>query len=98
MSDKIYKKIKNYWNKQPCNINHSRKKYLSKEYFNEVRKKKYFRKEDLESSERVLEYGESPCTLLCERPVGTFTLVVRKETHRHTFFSFSLWKFLRVCF
>ena len=42
MSDKIYKKIKNYWNKQPCNINHSRKKYLSKEYFNEVRKKKYF--------------------------------------------------------
>ena len=42
MPDKIYKKIKNYWNKQPCNINHSKKKYLSKEYFNEVRKKKYF--------------------------------------------------------
>jgi SAM-dependent methyltransferase len=42
MSDKIYKKIKKYWNKQPCNINHSKKKYLSKEYFDEVRKKKYF--------------------------------------------------------
>ena len=42
MSDKIYKKIKKYWNKQPCNINHSKKKYLSKEYFKEVRKKKYF--------------------------------------------------------
>jgi SAM-dependent methyltransferase len=42
MTDNIYKKIKDYWNNQPCNINHSQKKYLSKEYFNEIRKKKYF--------------------------------------------------------
>ena len=41
MPDKIYNKIKNYWNRQPCNINHSQKKFLSKEYFNEI-KKKYF--------------------------------------------------------
>ena len=33
---------KNYWNKQPCNIKHSKKKFLSKEYFNEVSKKRYF--------------------------------------------------------
>ena len=42
MNKNIYKSIKNYWNNQPCNINHSNKKYLSKEYFNEVRKKKFF--------------------------------------------------------
>lgn len=38
----MIKKIKNYWNKQPCNIKHSNKKFLSKEYFNEITKKKYF--------------------------------------------------------
>ena len=38
----ILKKVKKYWNKQPCNINHSSKTFLSKEYFEEVRKKKYF--------------------------------------------------------
>jgi len=41
MSDKL-KLIKNYWNKQPCNINHSNAQSLSKKYFDEVRKKKYF--------------------------------------------------------
>ena len=35
-------KIKKYWDNQPCNIKHSRKKYLSKEYFKEIRKKRYF--------------------------------------------------------
>lgn len=33
---------KKYWNKQPCNIKHSTKKYLSKDYFNEISKKRYF--------------------------------------------------------
>ena len=33
---------KDYWNKQPCNIKHSKKKFLSKKYFNEVSKKRYF--------------------------------------------------------
>ena len=28
--------IKNYWNNQPCNINHSSKEILSKEYFDEI--------------------------------------------------------------
>ena len=39
---KILIKVKKYWNKQPCNINHSKKKFLTKEYFEEVRRKKYF--------------------------------------------------------
>ena len=34
--------IKNYWNKRPCNINHSNKSIGTKEYFNEVEKRKYF--------------------------------------------------------
>lgn len=38
----MIKKIKNYWNRQPCNIKHSNKTFLSKEYFNEITKKKYF--------------------------------------------------------
>ncbi len=40
--NKVLNKVRNYWNKQPCNINHSKKKFLSKEYFEEVKKKKYF--------------------------------------------------------
>ena len=39
---KIKKKIQNFWDKQPCNIKHSKKKFLSKEYFDEVKKKRYF--------------------------------------------------------
>jgi len=35
-------KVKNYWNNRPCNINHSKKEFLSKEYFDEVEAKKYF--------------------------------------------------------
>ena len=31
-----------YWNKQPCNIKHSKKKFLSKDYFKEISKKRYF--------------------------------------------------------
>ena len=33
---------KKYWNKQPCNIKHSKKKYFSKEFFNEISNKRYF--------------------------------------------------------
>jgi SAM-dependent methyltransferase len=35
-------KIKEYWNRQPCNIKHSNKEFLTKEYFNEIEKRKYF--------------------------------------------------------
>lgn len=34
-------KIINYWDKQPCNVKHSKKKFLSKKYFSEVRQKRY---------------------------------------------------------
>ena len=39
MSKKL-KDIKYYWNRQPCNINHSNEPGLSKKYFTEVKKKK----------------------------------------------------------
>jgi SAM-dependent methyltransferase len=35
-------KIKTFWNKNPCNVKHSKKKFLSREFFNEVTKKRYF--------------------------------------------------------
>jgi ubiquinone/menaquinone biosynthesis C-methylase UbiE len=41
MKNKL-KKIKDYWNKKPCNINHSDEPSFNKKYFEEVRKKKYF--------------------------------------------------------
>lgn len=34
--------VKEFWNKKPCNIGHSTKPILTKEYFDEVEKKKYF--------------------------------------------------------
>jgi ubiquinone/menaquinone biosynthesis C-methylase UbiE/Rps23 Pro-64 3,4-dihydroxylase Tpa1-like proline 4-hydroxylase len=34
--------IQAFWNNRPCNINHSKKPFLSKEYFDEVEVKKYF--------------------------------------------------------
>jgi SAM-dependent methyltransferase len=42
MKKNIKKKIKKYWDRQPCNIKHSKKKIFSKEYFDEVKKKRYF--------------------------------------------------------
>ena len=34
--------VKDYWNNQPCNIRHSEKTFGTKEYFDEVEKRKYF--------------------------------------------------------
>jgi 2-polyprenyl-3-methyl-5-hydroxy-6-metoxy-1,4-benzoquinol methylase len=34
--------IQSYWNRQPCNIKHSNKEFLSREYFDEVEHRKYF--------------------------------------------------------
>ena len=41
MKNKL-KKIKDYWNKQPCNINHSNEPNFNIKYFKEVKKKKYY--------------------------------------------------------
>jgi len=37
-----FEEIKKYWNKRPCNVRHSEKPIGTKEYFDEVEKKKYF--------------------------------------------------------
>ena len=37
-----FNEIKTYWNRRPCNLHHSKKKVGTKEYFDEVEKKKYF--------------------------------------------------------
>lgn len=58
-------KIENYWNERPCNIRHSNKPFLSKEYFDEVEAKKYFVEShipkfanfDAWKGKRVLEIG-----------------------------------------
>ncbi|WP_206597544.1 class I SAM-dependent methyltransferase [Polycladidibacter stylochi] len=34
--------VKNYWNKRPCNIRHSKEPVGTKEYFDQVEKRKYF--------------------------------------------------------
>ena len=34
--------VKNYWDKRPCNINHSNKDVGTKEYFDEVEARRYF--------------------------------------------------------
>lgn len=40
--NRLNKISQKFWNKQPCNIKHSKKKFLSKEFFNEITKKRYF--------------------------------------------------------
>lgn len=41
-SDVSIDEVKNFWNKRPCNIKHSTKTPGTKEYFDEVEKRKYF--------------------------------------------------------
>lgn len=36
------KEVRNFWDKRPCNIKHSRAPFESKEYFDEVEARKYF--------------------------------------------------------
>lgn len=58
-------KIRKYWNSQPCNVRHSSLPVGSKEYFEEVRNKKYyvephikkFADFDMWKDKRVLEIG-----------------------------------------
>ena len=61
----LKKKIQNFWNKQPCNIGHSKKEFLSKQYFEEVKKKRFFVEPHIKTfadfkklkSKNVLEIG-----------------------------------------
>ena len=71
---KIKKKIKNFWNKKPCNILHSKKSYLSRKYFKEIRKKRYFVEKHIPvfaefkkyKNKNVLEIGCGIGTDACE--------------------------------
>jgi len=40
--EKIIEAVRNYWNVRPCNIRHSVRPVATKEYFDEVEKRKYF--------------------------------------------------------
>ena len=66
MSDTVSKKkVIDYWDKQPCNINHSSKAFGTREYFDEVEKRKYFVEPhipkfanfDFYNGKKVLEIG-----------------------------------------
>jgi SAM-dependent methyltransferase len=41
-SESIYEKVRNFWNKSPCGYRRSAKEPLTKEYFDEVEKNRYF--------------------------------------------------------
>lgn len=34
--------VKDFWDRRPCNVKHSKKTFLSKEYFDEISEKRYF--------------------------------------------------------
>ncbi len=38
----LFDDVKEYWNRQPCNINHSKAPVGTREYFDEVERRKYF--------------------------------------------------------
>ena len=68
------KKIKQYWNRKPCNIGFSKSKLFSKKYFDEVTKKKYFVEGHIKNfvdfkkwkNKKVLEVGFGIGTDACE--------------------------------
>lgn len=68
------KKIKQYWNRKPCNIGFSKSKLFSKKYFDEVTKKKYFVEGHIKNfvdfkkwkNKKVLEIGFGIGTDACE--------------------------------
>ena len=57
--------VKNFWNNRPCNVRHSSKETGSKEYFEEVERKKFFVEPHIKSfsqfnlwnGKKVLEIG-----------------------------------------
>ena len=57
--------VKNFWNDRPCNVQHSIKPKGTKEYFDEVEKKKFFVEPHIKSfshfnewnGKKVLEIG-----------------------------------------
>lgn len=42
MNNNLIERIEDFWNKQPCNVNHSLKEIGSEEYWNEVTERRFF--------------------------------------------------------
>ncbi len=40
--EELIEEVKDFWNRRPCNIKHSPKEVGTKEYFDEVERRKYF--------------------------------------------------------
>jgi 2-polyprenyl-3-methyl-5-hydroxy-6-metoxy-1,4-benzoquinol methylase len=65
LTTELVEKIKQYWNAQPCNVNHSLSKPGTEQYWNEVTERKYFVEPHLRDfagfhqwrGKRVLEIG-----------------------------------------
>ena len=72
--NKLNKISKKYWNNRPCNINHSKKKFLTKEYFDKITKKRYFVEPHIKKfadfnnykNKNILEIAEKANTLIKE--------------------------------
>ena len=56
MNSKI-EEVRSFWDRRPCNILHSIKKIGSKEYFDEVEKKKYFVEPHIPEFAKFDEWG-----------------------------------------
>jgi SAM-dependent methyltransferase len=65
LEDTTIEKVANYWNRQPCNIKHSKSEYGTRKYFDEVEIRKYYVEPHIKEfadfnrwrGKRVLEIG-----------------------------------------
>ncbi|MEM2174196.1 MAG: hypothetical protein QXI58_01025 [Candidatus Micrarchaeia archaeon] len=55
--DELIKKVKEYWDRRPCNIRHSLKPIGTKEYFDEVEARKYFVEPHIPKFAQFERYG-----------------------------------------
>ena len=77
MIDKL-QEVKNYWNSRPCNIRHSTKEVGTKEYFDEVEKRKYFVEPHIPSFANFPEWnGKKVLEIGCG--IGTDTINFAKN-------------------
>ena len=51
------KDVQDFWNTRPCNVRHSKKEVGSKEYFDEVEKKKFFVEPHIKSFSKFNEWN-----------------------------------------
>lgn len=99
----MLKKVVKFWDKYPCNIKYSNKKFLSKKYFLEISKKKFkvephIKKFVIEKlkNKKVLEIGCGIGTMghyFCKRGANYYGLDISKkslEIAKHRFRTFNL--------